>query len=155
MPVVKHFTQAQWDAAARRLDALPDKPAHEHRVTVRDAVRSMQSQIRGAQQKGYTLDEIVQQLAQEGIAISASTLRYAMQRVTNDRKVEPAGKPVPTAQATASPRAKKPKQTAGLSNVDHVGNRDRQGKGRATTKPGTMVIQDAFSFEITPDTENL
>ncbi|WP_321807377.1 hypothetical protein [Burkholderia sp. BCC1993] len=154
MPIVKHFTQAQWDAAARRLDALPDKPAHEHRVTVRDAVRSMQSQISGAQQKGYTLDEIVQQLAKDGIDISASTLRYAMKRTAKDRKDEPARMARPTAQAIASRRTKQPKQTR-LSNVDHVGSRDRQNRERATTKPGTMVIQDAFSFEIAPDTENL
>ncbi|HDR9501217.1 hypothetical protein [Burkholderia pyrrocinia] len=154
MPVVKHFTRAQWDAAARRLNALPDKPAHEHRVNVRDAVKSMQSQISGAQQKGYTLDEIVQQLAKEGVAISASTLRYAMQRTAKDRKDEPKRMALPMAQATASPHTKKPKQTR-LSNVDHVGNVDRKDEGRATTKPGTMVIQDAFSFEIAPDTENL
>ncbi|RQT42719.1 hypothetical protein DF050_36700 [Burkholderia cepacia] len=52
MPVVKHFTQAQWDAVARRLDALPPKPANEHHVTVRDAVNAMRLQISGAQQKG-------------------------------------------------------------------------------------------------------
>ncbi|WP_124603309.1 hypothetical protein [Burkholderia sp. Bp8963] len=76
---MKLFTQAQWDAAARLLDALPEKPAHEHRVTVRDAVKSMQSQISGAQQKGYTFDEIVQHLAMEVMNISASTLRCANQ----------------------------------------------------------------------------
>jgi N-acetylglucosamine kinase-like BadF-type ATPase len=73
MPVVL-FTRAQFDAAARVLDALPDKPANEHRVTVREAVMSLQPQISGARHKGYTLDEIVLHLAGEGLSISASAL---------------------------------------------------------------------------------
>ncbi|KVG60125.1 hypothetical protein [Burkholderia territorii] len=154
MPVVKRFTQAQWDAAARRLDALSDKPAHEHHVTVRDAVQSMQPQIRGAQQKGYTLDEIIQQLAEEGIDISVSTLRYAMQRTAKDHRAEPPAKTGPVARTTASPRIGKSKQMR-PSRANHAENQGRQGGGTAATQPGTMVIQDAFSFEIAPDTENL
>ncbi|KVW79512.1 hypothetical protein [Burkholderia ubonensis] len=154
MPVVKRFTQAQWDAAARRLDALPDKPAYEHHVTVRDAVQSMQSQIRGAQQKGYTLDEIVRQLAKAGVDISASTLRYAMQRTAKDRRGEPAAKSSLATRKTASPRVSKSKQTRPLRS-DHTENQGGRDKARAATQPGTMVIQDAFSFEIVPDTENL
>ncbi|AOK19229.1 hypothetical protein WT26_25110 [Burkholderia cepacia] len=154
MPVVKRFTQAQWDAAARRLDALPDKPAHEHHVTVRDAVQSMQPQIRGAQQKGYTLDEIIQQLAEAGVEISASTLRYAMQRTAKDSRAKLAAKTGQAARTTPSPRTKKPQQTR-PPRVDHAQDQGRQDGGSAATNPGTMVIQDAFSFEIAPDTENL
>ncbi|MBN3785950.1 hypothetical protein [Burkholderia sp. Ac-20353] len=154
MPVVKRFTQAQWDAAARRLDALPEKPAHEHRVNVRDAVKSMQPQISGAQRKGYTLEEIVQQLAQEGVDISSSTLRYAMQRTAKESRSEPVGKTISTAPTNASRRAKKSNPTRPLR-VDGTGNESEQDRGKAVTKPGAMVIQDAFSFEITPDTENL
>ncbi|AWV05319.1 hypothetical protein DM992_36200 [Burkholderia sp. JP2-270] len=154
MPIVKRFTQAQWDAVARRLDALPPKPAHEHHVTVREAVNAMRPQIDAAQQKGYTFEEIVQQLSNEGVDISASTLRYAMQRVAKYHKagrVERADSPGP---GTASPRIKKPKQTRPPT-VDQTENRDRKGSRRAMTKPGGMVIQDAFSFEIAPDTEDL
>ncbi|WP_217591348.1 hypothetical protein [Burkholderia sp. GbtcB21] len=154
MPVVKHFTQAQWDAVARRLDALPPKPAHEHHVTVREAVNAMRPQINGAQQKGYTFEEIVQQLAEEGFDISASTLRYAMQRVAKNHKSGHAERADPPGLITASPRMKQPKQTRPPT-VDQIKNRDRKGSRRTTTKPGGMVIQDTFSFEIAPDTENL
>jgi hypothetical protein len=154
MPVVKHFTQAQWDAVARRLDALPPKPAHERHVTVREAVNVMRPQINGALQKGYIFEEIVQQLAKEGVDISASTLRYAMQRVAKDHKAGRVERATAPGQATASPRIKKPKQTKPPT-VDQIENRDRKGSRRTTTKPGAMVIQDAFSFEIAPDTENL
>lgn len=154
MPVVKHFTQAQWDAVARRLDALPPKSAHEHLITVRDAVQSMQPQINGAQQKGYTFEEIVRQLAEEGVDISASTLRYAMRRVAKDRKTERVKRAAPPGQDGTSPRINKPKQTRPPT-VDQVESRDRKDSRRAATNPGTMVIQDAFSFTIAPDTENL
>ncbi|HDR9485921.1 TPA: hypothetical protein QDC20_003383 [Burkholderia aenigmatica] len=153
MPIVKHFTQAQWDAVARRLDALPLKPANEHHVTVRDAVSAMRPHINGAQQKGYTFEEIVRQLAEEGVDISASTLRYAMRRVAKDQKAGRAERAVPAGQPTASLQVRKPKRAK--SSVDHVENRDRQDNRRATTKPGSMVIQDAFSFTVAPDTENL
>ncbi|MGF6916748.1 hypothetical protein [Paraburkholderia sp. 40] len=155
MPLVKSFTQAQWDAAARRLDALPEKPAHEHRVNVCDAVKSMQPQISGAKRKGYTLEEIVQQLAQEGVDISTSTLRYAIQRATKESKSEPVGKKITTTTPTvASPRAKKPNQTRSWS-ADSAEKESRQDGGKTVTTPGSMVIRDAFSFEITPDIENL
>jgi len=45
MSVVKSFTGAQWDTAARRLNPLPEKPAHKHRVNVRDAMKFMQPQF--------------------------------------------------------------------------------------------------------------
>jgi hypothetical protein len=154
MPMVKSFTQAQWDAATGRLDALPEKPAHEHRVNVRDAVKSMRSQISGAQRKGYTLEEIVQQVAQDGVEISASTLRYAMQHGAKEDKSAQAEKNATTNTASARPRAKK----ANEGRSSHIGNvraEHKQDRGKVVSKPGSMVIRDAFSFEITPDIENL
>lgn len=153
MPMVKSFTQAQWDAASRRLDTLPAKPAHEHRVNVRDAIKSMQAQISSAQKKGYTLEEIVHQLAQDGVEISASTLRYAMQRAAKEnRPVQAEGTAVPG--ATTAARTQKDSQ----ERSSHTGNkpvRNTQDRGKAVGQQGSMVIRDAFSFEITPDVENL
>jgi hypothetical protein len=153
MPMVKSFTQAQWDAASRRLDMLPAKPAHEHRVKVRDAIRSMQAQISSAQKKGYTLEEIVHQLAQDGVEISASTLRYAMQRAAKEsRPVQAEATAVPG--TTTATRAKK----GGRERLSDSGSKPAgktQDGGRAVSQQGSMVIRDAFSFEITPDVENL
>ncbi|MGU4698805.1 hypothetical protein K6L09_19245 [Burkholderia cepacia] len=114
----------------------------------------MRPHINGAQQKGYTFEEIVRQLADEGVDISASTLRYAMRRVTKDHKAGRVKRAAPPEQDGASLRVRKSKRAKSPS-VDHVESRDRQDNGRATTKPGAMVIQDAFSFAIAPDTENL
>ncbi|MBC8745927.1 ribosomal protein L18 [Paraburkholderia sp. WC7.3g] len=153
MPMVKSFTQAQWDAASRRLDTLPVKPAHEHRVNVRDAIRSMQAQISSAQKKGYTLEEIVYQLAQEGVEISASTLRYAMQRAAKEnRPMQAEATAVPG--ATTATRAKKGGRER-LSDSSSKPAWKTQDGGRAVSQQGSMVIRDAFSFEITPDVENL
>jgi hypothetical protein len=153
MPMVKSFTQAQWDAASRRLDTLPEKPAHEHRVNVRDAIKSMQAQISSARKKGYTLEEIVHQLAQDGVEISASTLRYAMQRAAKES--QPVQVEVTAVQrATTASRAKKGSQ----ERASHAGSKPAgktQDGGRAVSQQGSMVIRDAFSFEITPDVENL
>lgn len=153
MPMVKSFTQAQWDAASRRLDTLPAKPAHEHRVNVRDAIKSMQAQISRAQKKGYTLEDIVHQLSQDGVEISASTLRYAMQRAAKENR--PVQEEATAVQrATTATRAKKRSQ----ERSSHTGNEPAgktQDGGRAVSQQGSMVIRDAFSFEITPDVENL
>jgi hypothetical protein len=153
MPVVKSFTQAQWDAASRRLDALPEKPAHEHRVNVRDAVKSMQAEISSAQRKGYTLDEIVQQLAQDGVEISASTLRYAMQRATKENRTKQVD--MNTVQSTAPARRAKKERKERTSHAVNTLARKTHDGGKAVSQQGSMVIRDAFSFEITPDVENL
>ena len=124
MPVVKSFTQAQWDAAARRLDALPEKPAHEHRVNVRDAMKSMRSQIIGAQRKGYTQEEIVQQIAQDGVEISAATLRYAMQRAVKEDRSAQTERHVTKNTDAALPRVKKASQ----ARSSHTGNARAESK---------------------------
>ncbi|SEA67682.1 hypothetical protein [Paraburkholderia sartisoli] len=153
MPMVKRFTQAQWDAASRRLDTLPAKPAHEHRVNVRDAIRSMQTQISSAQKKGYTLEEIVHQLAQEGVEISASTLRYAMRRAAKENRPAQAEATAVHRTITAT-RAKKGSQERSSDAGNKPAGKTQDG-GRAVSQQGSMVIRDAFSFEITPDVENL
>ncbi|WP_199545236.1 hypothetical protein [Paraburkholderia kururiensis] len=156
MPVVKRFTQAQWDAASRRLEALPEKPAHEHHVNVRDAVKAMRSQITGAQQKGYTLDEIVAQLARDGVEISASTLRYAIRCAAAEGAPATAEKHIspPTSSSAPLPRAGKSGRS-GRPRVEGVARESGESRGKADSRPGSMVMRDAFSFEITPDTENL
>jgi hypothetical protein len=154
MPVVKSFTQAQWDAAARRLDALPEKPAHEHRVNVRDGTKSMQPQIIDAQRKGYTQEEIVQQIAQDGVMISASTLRYAMQRAGKEDQSTQVERHVKTHAATALPRGKKVNQATPSHNGHAQAGPQQKGDG-GVTKTKLTQVQGFLGFPIRPDTENL
>lgn len=154
MPVMKSFTQAQWNAAARRLDALPEKPEHEHRVNVRDAMKSMQSQIIDAQRKGYTQEEIVQQIAQDGVEISAGTLRYAMQRAAREEKAVQAERHVATNTAITLSRGKKNNQ-AKPSHSGHARARLQQKGDGGITRPERTEVQGFLGFPIRPDTENL
>ncbi|WP_321810760.1 hypothetical protein [Burkholderia sp. BCC1985] len=150
MPMVKSFTQAQWDAASRRLDDLPDKPAHEHRVNVQDAIKAMHAQIKGAQNKGYTLEEIVQQFARDGVEISASTLRYAMRRALEGGQPVQADKGrtiAATAKTNARPHARKPGQ-AGIT-------RDKMPSRATGTAAVSAPIRGFLGFPISPDTEDL
>ena len=154
MPVVKSFTQAQWDAAARRLDALPEKPAHEHRVNVRDAMKSMQSQIIGAQRKGYTQEEIVQQIAQDGVEISAATLRYAMQRAVKEDRSAPTERHITKNTDAALPRVRKANQ----ARSSHTGNARAESQKKrdgGITRPESTPVKGFLGFPIRPDTENL
>ncbi|MGF6260977.1 hypothetical protein [Paraburkholderia youngii] len=154
MPVVKSFTRAQWDAAARRLDALPEKPEHEHRVNVRDAMKSLQPQIVGAQRKGYTQEEIVQQIAQDGVKISAATLRYAMKHAAKEDRFAQTEKHVTTNADAALPRVKR----AGPTRSSHTGSArtESQKKGDGgITRPESTPVKGFLGFPIRPDTENL
>jgi hypothetical protein len=147
MPMMKSFTQAQWDAAARRLDSLPAKPAHEHRVNVRDAMKSMRPQIIGAQRKGYTQEEIVQQIAQDGVDLSAATLRYAMQRAAKDERAA-------TKTDVALPRVKNASQARSSHTGKARTKSQREGVG-GITRPESTPVKGFLGFPIRPDTENL
>lgn len=154
MPMVKSFTQAQWDAAARRLDALPEKPTHEHRINVRDAMKSIRSQIIGAQRKGYTQEEIVQQIAQDGVEISAGTLRYAMQRAAKEDSSAKTERHATTNNDAALPRVK----NASQAKSSHTGNartESQRKRGGGTTRPECAPVKGFLGFPIRPDTENL
>ncbi|POM13979.1 Uncharacterised protein [Burkholderia cepacia] len=154
MPVVKSFTQAQWEAAARRLDALPEKPAHEHRVNVRDAMKSLQSQIIAAQRKGYTQEEIVQQIAQDGVEISAGTLRYAMQCAAKEIRSAQTERNTATNIGAALPRVKKASH-ARPSNTDNASTGSQKKRDVGLIKPESNPVKGFLGFPIRPDTENL
>ncbi|MGY6252402.1 hypothetical protein [Paraburkholderia caledonica] len=135
MPAVKSFTRAQWDAAARRLDALPEKPAHEHRVNVQDAMKSIQPQIVDAQRKGYTQEEIVQQIAQDGVEISAgraggATRRYECRHDITSREEGHSGEAI-----TFEPCARRITTERGWGNHQSGTHRD-QGLPRISDQAG-------------------
>jgi hypothetical protein len=93
-------------------------------------------------------------VAQDGVEISASTLRYAMQRAAKEDKSAQAEKNATAHVTTALNRAKRANQ-ARSSQSGNIRAEHRQDGGTVVSKSGSMVIRDAFSFEITPDTENL
>jgi|GEM_PF-6699344 len=88
MSSVRNFTRAQWEALGRRLDALPEKPKDKQPLKVRDAVSTIQTQIRMAREKGYTLNELIEHAAQEGIDVNLNSLRYAIRQTDEKKRVQ-------------------------------------------------------------------
>jgi hypothetical protein len=76
MPVIKSYPRGQWEALGRRLDALPEKPKDKQPLKVTDGVNAIQAQIQIAREKGYTLNELIEHAAQEGIDVNLNSLRY-------------------------------------------------------------------------------
>ncbi|USX04921.1 hypothetical protein [Paraburkholderia fungorum] len=146
----KSYTRAQWDDFFRTLEALPEKPRNEQRVTVSDAMKEKRVQIAATQAKGYTLEEIVQEAERKGIDVSIGAIKYALYRPApadaNSEVTDTRGK------SSGQPPSgrKKVEKRAGDARDDI-----RQQRERGVSQPGSMQIQDAFSFEIRPDIENL
>ena len=150
VPGAKSYTREQWDGFVRALETLPEKPRNEQRVSVSDAMKEIRAHITATQAKGYTLEEIVQEAGRNGLDVSIGAVKYALYRPAvsdaTSRTVNPQG----TREADHSSR---PRQAAKQKAV-RVGD-TRQQRGRGVNQPGSMEIQDAFSFEIRPDIENL
>lgn len=146
----KSYTRAEWDEFFRELEALPEKPRNEQRVTVSDAMKEKRAQIAATQAKGYTLEEIVQAAERKGIDVSIGAVKYALYRPApadaNSDVTDTRGK----GRAQPSSGRKHAEKRA-----DNVRKDARQQRERGVSQPGSMQIQDAFSFEIRPDIENL
>ncbi len=154
MPGAKSYTRAQWDEFVHALEALPEKPRNEQRVTVSDAMKEIRAHITATQAKGYTLDEIVQEAGRNGLAVSIGAVKYALYRPASSDAVSRTANPQGAREAGHSCR---PKQAAKRKDtrVSDAHGIKRQQSGRGGNQPGSMEIQDAFSFEIRPDIENL
>lgn len=152
MPAPKTYTKAQWDEFARLLDALPEKPPSERRVTVREAMPNVRAHIDAARAKGYSVEQLIGQAKQAGIDVTASALRYALQeakkqgtgvRRRNVISRSPAG--------TKESRNQSINRTV-RQQSSSVSERKAE---RKHGEPGSMVIQDTFSFPIRPDVEDI
>jgi hypothetical protein len=153
MSVVRSFTRGQWEALGRRLDALPEKAKDEQPVKTGDGVKSIRTQISAAREKGYTLNELIEQAAQEGIEVSLNSLRYAMRRADGKGRIRRGSRDAAREQATAPARGRKPAQgNTPRDNPLRAGSQQTGDKG--ANRPGQQV-QGYLGFPISPDTENL
>lgn len=153
MPAPKTYTKGQWDEFARLLDALPEKPPSERRITVRDAMPDVRAHIDAARAKGYSVEQLIDQAKQAGINVTASALRYALQetkkRRANTRRTDgTSNAPGGTTKTFLNRPVKGPVRQQNGS-ASHIKTE------RGNHEPGSMVVQDAFGFQIRPDTENL
>jgi|GEM_PF-5736679 len=70
----KHL-KANIHALASELNSLPEASDDERVISTREAVRLLLPMIQKAQRRGYTLDRIVQRLAERGVTVTTGTLR--------------------------------------------------------------------------------
>ena len=154
VPGGKSYTRAQWDEFVHALEALPEKPHNDQRVTISDAMKEIRAHITATQAKGYTLEEIVQEAGRKGLDVSIGAVKYALYRPASSDATSKAANPKGTREAEHSSSPKQAAKRKGLRVGNGHGDAGQQ-RGRGVNQPGSMEIQDAFSFEIRPDIENL
>ncbi|SAL45361.1 hypothetical protein AWB64_04805 [Caballeronia sordidicola] len=163
MPVAKVYTKSQWDAFARTLDALPEKPEAERGLGVRDAMKDMRAHIRSAQTKGYTLEQIAEQAKQAGIDITAGTIRYALRSGRKGNSTGSTARAATRAPATGTvttlPRAHGVAQGGASRTNSSLRNElrteARAHGGKTEVKPQPKPVQGSLAFAIKPDTDDL
>ncbi|MBC8745529.1 MULTISPECIES: hypothetical protein [Paraburkholderia] len=154
MPVAKSYTRAQWDELVRALESLPVKPEAEQRVSITDAMKEMRLVIGAVRKKGYTLEEIVEHARKKGVDFSVGSVKYALYPSKKDKPARQSAKESARDNAAPSPRTKKVSKDD-VPRAEAVRENPKQDAGEIVSRPGSMVMRDAFSFEIRPDTENL
>ena len=141
MPAPKVFPKSSWDRFAQQLDALPERPADDRGLAVREAIKDIKNTIRAAQAKGYSLEQIIEQAQSVGIDISEGTLKRAM-RTTVKR-------------ATPSDRTGKTTRTASKSTAVPVKQALRQPVPHHEPERASHPAPSRATFEIQPDTDDL
>ncbi|MGF6485672.1 hypothetical protein [Paraburkholderia sp. JPY419] len=154
MPVAKSYTRAQWNELVRTLESLPVKPEAEQRVSITDAMKEMRLVIGAVRKKGYTLEEIVEHARKKGVDFSVGSVKYALYPSKKDKPARHSAKESAPDNAAPSPRTKKASKDD-VPRAEAVRENQKQDGGEIVSRPGSMVMRDAFSFEIRPDTENL
>lgn len=152
MPAPKMYTKAQWDEFVRLLDALPEKPPSERRITVRDAMPNVRVHIDSARAKGYSVEQLIEQAKQAGIDVTASALRYALQeakkRRATGRRLDGTSGASGRTNTSHNPSSKR---TTG----QQTSLATQAKKEHENTKRNSMGIQDTFGFQIRPDIDDL
>ena len=154
MLAVRSFTRGQWEALGRRLDALPEKARDGQHLKVGDGVKSIQPQISAAREKGYTLDELIEQAAQEGIDVNLNSLRYAMRRAEGKGRIRRESKDAVRDHPAGPARSRKPAQKKAVRDKLLRAGAQQKGDG-GVTRSGLTQVQGYLGFPISPDTENL
>jgi hypothetical protein len=149
MPVSKTYTRAQWDAFAQALEALPEKPRDNQRVTVSDGMKEIRLRIRATQKKGYSLEEIVEEAHRQGLEVGIGAVKYALYRPEKSR---------------TNQKSAKDKDGAAALRSTNSGTEPSTGPGRlsgdsllkvTSNQQGGGTIRGYQGFPIRPDTENL
>jgi transposase len=99
-PKASLVKQAAIDHTSAFLQALPDKPKED--MSLREAIDQMRDSLKNALSKGYTYQELAAMLTDQGIKISAFTLKNY---VPSGRRRSKEQLPVPTTRKTRKSKA--------------------------------------------------
>ncbi|WP_053063903.1 hypothetical protein [Caballeronia mineralivorans] len=165
MPAPKVFPKSNWEHFAQQLDALPDRPAGYRGLAVREAIGDIVSNIRAAQARGYSLEQIIELAKSSGIDISAGTLKLAM-RSAGRRAATPINTNRPKAVQTSrampdrsTPHARQLAQPPASNQTDACASTAEAPKAPASkatsTASDTTAITARATFEVKPDTDDL
>jgi hypothetical protein len=147
MSVVRSFTLGQWEALGRRLDALPEKAKDGQHLKVGDGVKSIRTQISTSREKGYTLNELIEQAAQEGIDVNLNSLRYAMRRAEEKGRIRRESKEAARGQVARSARSARAKTSAQTNTArDNLRHARSQQKG-----DGGVTSRDSHRYRASSD----
>ncbi|WP_051862140.1 hypothetical protein [Ferrovum myxofaciens] len=103
----KTFTMKARDDVASIIASLPEKPKADKGLAAKDIITSLKAEIRTAQEKGYTIEEIVQSFKQGGVDIGLTTLKAAMRQSTKKRPEKAAKKVEYEGGNSAAPQARR------------------------------------------------
>src|ERR1700682_611717 len=155
MPAPKVFPKSNWEHFAQQLDALPDRPAGYRGLAVREAIGDILSNIRAAQARGYSLEQIIELAKSSGIDISAGR-RAATSINTNKPKAFQASRVMPD---RSTPHARQPAHQPASNQTDTWASTVEAPKAPASaTTPTTSETTAATAratFEVKPDTDDL
>lgn len=89
-----------------RAASMPEKEATQRELSARAAVALVKKEVALLQQRGYTLDNIAEFLAGEGLSLPAPTLRTYLQQANKASTAKKTkAKPTPTATPAVKPAA--------------------------------------------------
>jgi len=89
-----------------RAASMPEKEATQRELSARAAVALVKKEVALLQQRGYTLENIAEFLAGEGLSLPAPTLRTYLQQANKASAAKRAkAKPTPTATQAVKPAA--------------------------------------------------
>lgn len=148
-----NVSQTAIDQVGSFLQDLSAKPREE--LSLREAIEQLADPIRGAMAKGYSQEDIVGILAENGIKTTVATLkRYIMlsgtQKKTRAKSTRRAAKPVAAAApAPAKPATKTRKKAAPIAAVETPAPRGRRKTAAAKVEAPQTTVKAATKTKTT------
>ena len=133
------FTLEKAEEMACALRALPAMDASKQRLTKQGVVKHLAGEIAALQQRGYTIEQIVESLRGIGLEISTPTLKSYLQRA----KRKPARGAPHTNKPSTTPTPRRPPRTQ--PEAPSVGDPKPDGVGERSGKQA-FLLKDKDSY---------